>query len=295
MRVIVVGGTGFVGQALVRGLLIDGHQVVLMLRPAFRAKSATLEKAEIVRLDLEMPIVERNLRADAIINVVGIIREFLWRGVTFYGTHYLITRNLVDFARNSGITRFLQMSALGVREGATSGYYRTKLIAEEYLMRSGLLWSIFRPSVIFGPGDHLVNMLARMIRILPIVPVVGDGQYQLQPVHVDDVCLGFRKALNDARSVDKAFEYGGPEAMTYDKILDTIGQVIGVYPVRKFHQPVSIIRTLAATLGWLPFFPITRDQIGMLLEGNCTEDNSYFSQFDIRAKTFKEGITEYLR
>jgi len=295
MRIIIAGATGFVGSALVQRLLGDGHKMLVIRRPGSKSRPLPSADAPSIELDPSEPITGSVLAGDAIINLVGIIREFPWKGVTFHKAHYLVTKNLIDYAVKHGIGRFLQMSALGVGPGSRTGYQRTKYLAEQYLRESGLEWTIFKPSVIFGPGDHLVTMFAGMIKSLPVIPVVGEGTAKLQPVHVDDVCAGFRKAITDLHTIGMTFEFGGPEILTYDQMLDVIGDVVGVRRVRKLHQPIWLMNAMASVFGWLPFFPITRDQIVMLEEGNFVSEDSYFKFFGITGRKFREGVAEYLK
>jgi uncharacterized protein YbjT (DUF2867 family) len=295
MKIIVAGGSGFVGQALVRGLMDDGHEVTVLQRTTSKSISPKIEKLRVVYINPERPFTDINLTGDAIINLVGIIREFPSKNVTFHGSHFMVTKNLVDHARENGIKRFLQMSALGAEQKAQTKYMQTKYEAELYLKESGLSWTIFRPSVIFGPGDHLITMLANMIRRLPFVPVIGDGQYKIQPVHVNDVCVGFRKSLVDERTVGRTFEIGGPEVFMFNQMLDIIGEVIDVRKVRKVNQPLWCMRLMAGAFSGFSWFPVTNEQIKMLLEDNLTDDKSYWELLGITPRRFRESLKEYLK
>ncbi len=294
MKMIIAGGTGFVGSALIKRLSAEGHQIALIVRPGSKAKIPTHLQIEAVSLDPGEPLTHLDKSGDAIINLVGIIREFPSKGVTFENAHFLVTKNLVDFAKAKGISRFLQMSALGVGPHGKTGYIRSKFKADEYLRSSGLKWTIFRPSMIIGPADHVTGMFSRMIKYLPVVPVIGNGEYKLQPVHVDDVCTGFVKALSDDRSIGKVFEFGGPEVLSFSRILDIIGEALGKKKVRKFHTPVRIMRLKAAIWGRFRWFPVTNEQITMLISDNFTADRSIYELFDFQPKQFSESIEEIL-
>lgn len=294
MKIIIAGGTGFVGSALIKRLIAEGHHITLIVRPGSKAKIPIHSQVEAVSLDPGEPITDLDKSSDAIINLVGIIREFPSRGITFEKSHFRITKNLVDFAESHGIARFLQMSALGVGPDGKTGYIRSKFKAEEYLKSSMLNWIIFRPSMIFGPGDHVTGMFSRMIRYLPVVPVIGDGEYKLQPVHVDDVCTAFAKSLSDDRSIGKVFEFGGPEVLSFNRILDITGEALGKKKLRKFHTPVGIMRLKAAIWGRFRWFPVTSEQITMLLSDNYTADRSLYELFDFQPKQFSESLEEIL-
>ena len=214
--------------------------------------------------------------ADALINTIGIIREFRNRGVTFKKIHVEILKNLLRFAQSNGIGRFIQISALGVGPGGQTEYLRSKFKAEELVRNSGLNWTILRPSMMIGPGDHITGMLGGMIKRLPAVPVIGDGNYVLQPVHIDHIAEGIGRLLDDERAFGKTFEIGGPETLTFNQILDRIGDNLGRKRVRKFHQPAGIMRVFASLLERFPWFPLTCEQLTMLLEGNSTSEREFF-------------------
>lgn len=290
MKIMVAGGTGFVGNTLIPGLIKDGHDVTILQRPKSRSRVQKIEGLKAAFINPESPIRDTNLSVDAIINLVGIIREIPGQGVTFHRSHFLVTKNLVDYAHTIGAKRFLQMSASGVKPHSQTKYFRTKFEAESYLKESGLAWTIFRPAVIFGLGSHFIALLSKMIKTFPIVPVVGDGKYKMQLVHIDDVCAGFRKGLLDERAIGKTFEIGGPDILTYNEILDVIGKVIGKSKVRSIHQPLWLMRLMAGLFGSFAWFPVTNDQITMLLEGNYTKDNSYWELFGLTPKRFGESL-----
>ena len=295
MRVIVAGGTGFVGSALVKGLLDDGHELTIIERPNSKRQVPKADKIQVAVIDPEQPISDPGLIGDAIINLVAVIREFPSKGVTFHGANFMVTKNLADHAKSLGIRRFLQMSALGVTSNPSTKYFSTKLAAENYLKESGLAWTIFRPAFIFGPGDQSINMFANMVRRLPIVPVVGDGRYRLQPVYVDDVVAGFRSALTQDNAIGKTFEFGGPEIFAFNQLLDMLGQILGKSAVHKIHQPLWLMRCLADVFGSLAWFPVSNDQITMLLEENFTRDKSYWDFVGITPKGLRETLIQYLR
>jgi nucleoside-diphosphate-sugar epimerase len=294
MRVIVAGGIGFVGKVLVADLIRNGHQVVLLLRPSLSNVTFNIPEIEYYPVDIENPLSTQKLRGDAIINLVGIIREYPSKGITFYKSHFLATKNLVDWAGQNGIKQYLQMSALGVKAGAQTGYEQTKYDAECYIRESSLDWTIFRPSIIVGPGGGLISLLSGMIRRLPVVPVIGHGRYKVQPIYVKDVTQGFVKALGNEQARGRVFEVGGPEVMTFDRMLDKIGKAMGHASVRKLHQPLWMLKPLASLLGQYKWFPLTIGQITMLAEENYSEDRSYFDFFGITPKTLEDALREFI-
>jgi NADH dehydrogenase len=251
---------------------------------------------ELVEGDLTIPATFHVTlrRCDAAVNLVGIIREFPSRGVTFEELHVRATKNLVDAAVKGGIRRIIHMSAQGTRPDAASLYHRTKFYAEECVRASGLDWTIFRPSIIFGPGDDFVNRVAGLIRSLPAVPVIGDGAYQLQPISADDVARCFAMALEMPETTGKAYELCGPDRFTYNELLDAIGRAIGRPTLRKLRIPLPLMKAIVPIFQRIPSFPITMDQILMLLEGNIC-DGKWRETFGFRPERFVDGIARFLK
>jgi len=185
------------------------------------------------------------------------------------------------------------MSALGARPGATTGYFRSKWAAEEIVRASGMTHVVFRPSVIFGPDDAFVNMLAGLAR-LPLTPVIGDGRYRMQPVSLRTVADVFVKALTYA-PIDIAFDVGGPEQLAYNDMLREIGDAVG-RRVRLAHAPLWLMKPAVRAFERLPFFPVTTTQLAMLLEENiCREGTPLYAAYDTPPIRFADGIREYLR
>jgi len=302
MKIFLTGSTGFVGKRILRDLLENNYQVRCLTRKGSEHKVSYNKNPVLVKTGID--IVNGDITdaasldgklegCDAVINLVGIIREFRGKGITFEKLHYEGTANLVRAARSQRVRRFIQMSALGARPDGKTQYQQTKFRAEECVRTSGLDYTIFRPSIIFGPEDKFVNLFANMLRTQQFVPVVGNGRYQMQPVSVENVSMGFVKAIEQKDAIGKTFEVGGPERIEFNRIIDIIGEVICA-PPHKIHIPVFIMSTMAEMLDWLPSFPVTKDQITMLLEGNVCDEKPFFKHFDIKPITFKEGISKYL-
>ncbi|MDO8142834.1 MAG: complex I NDUFA9 subunit family protein [Candidatus Brocadiales bacterium] len=295
MKIFLTGSTGFVGKHILRDLLENNYQVRCLARKGSEQKITHYKDIEIVDGDItDAASLDGKLEGcDAVINLVGIIREFPGKGITFEKLHYEGTASLVRAARSQKVMRFIQMSALGARPDGKTRYQQTKYRAEECVRTSGLDYTIFRPSIIFGREDKFVNLFANMLKTQQFVPVVGNGRYQMQPVSVENVSMGFTKSIERNDAIGKTFDVGGTERIEFNQIIDTIGEVICAPPY-KIHIPVFIMNTMAEMLDWLPSFPITKDQITMLLEGNVCDERPFFKHFDITPIGFKEGISKYL-
>ncbi|GAM09733.1 NADH dehydrogenase [ubiquinone] 1 alpha subcomplex subunit 9, mitochondrial [Geobacter sp. OR-1] len=293
MKIFVAGGTGFVGTVLCETLRESGHSVRLLVHRRRDHGPDGMEQVEGDAADLDS-FCGSVAGCDAVINLIGIIREFAGRGVTFEKLHVEATRNMVAAAEKVGIRRYLQMSALGSRPNAVSQYHRTKWRAEELVRGSGLEWTIFRPSLIFGPGDAFVNMVADQIRKLPVVPVIGDGKYRLQPIFVKDVARCFVKALAMPETVGNAYELCGPDRLTYLELIDTIATAVGRSRPVKMKNPLLLMKLATALLEQFPIYPVTLDQIQMLIEESIC-DGSWQETFGFTPTRFGEGIASYLQ
>lgn len=292
MKLFIAGGTGFVGGHLTEELRRRGHEL-LLLSHVHRAASA--QGFSYVTGDVTDPASYRSAikGCDAVINLVGIIREFPARGITFERLHVEAATCLTQAAQHAGILRFLQMSALGTRLDAVSGYHRSKWRAEEILRGSGLAWTIFRPSLIFGPKDAFVNMLAHNLRLAPVMPTMGDGNYRLQPIHSADVARCFADALDKPETTGQIYELCGEDRLTYRQLLDAIAEAMGRRHPFKPALPLAIMKPVIKTLQRFSAFPITMDQLQMLLEENIC-DGCWRKTFGFEPIRFQDGIREYL-
>ncbi|MFP5504011.1 MAG: complex I NDUFA9 subunit family protein [Candidatus Sericytochromatia bacterium] len=300
MRVFVTGLTGFVGSFVGRALLEAGHEVVALVRLGSEPKLGDLEhRVTIVHGDVNQV---RSLEAgmagcDAVINLVGIIKEVPGKGVTFEKLHWEATRHLVDAAKAQGIGRFLQMSANGVKPEGT-GYQVTKHRAEEYLKASGLAWTIFRPSVVFGEPDGRMNFvteLAAPMRFAPAFPIFGDGDFPMQPVAATDVALAFARALTSPAAVGKTYCLGGARTLTYKEVARTIARALGREHLALVSVPLPFVQVGVSLGEHVPHFPITRDQLAMLVEGNACADTAWVEDLGITPQAFTVEALRFLK
>ena len=303
MKVFLTGATGFVGQEILPRLQQEQHSVrILARKPGSRRVRRLQEKheAEVHFGDVTEPASLEGalIGMDAILHLVGIISQA--GQSTFENVHVRGTQHLVAAAQKAGVRRFIHMSALGTRPNAASRYHQTKWAAEEILRHSGLDYTIFRPSLIFGPKDHFVNLFAAISRFSPIVPIMGSGCSRFQPVAIEAVASAFAGSVTEPRSVNRALDLCGSETLTFNQIVDTILTTLDRRRL-KLHLPLGIARMQATLLEWIyPNLmnrapPLNRDQLIMLEEGNTGagwEANELFRLPEIR---FRNGIAKYLR
>jgi NADH dehydrogenase len=186
------------------------------------------------------------------------------------------------------------MSALGTRSGARARYHQSKWAAEEAVRASPIPWTIFRPSIIYGPGDQFINLFARLIRHYPAVPVIGSGRQRQQPVPVQHVAEGFARAVELGPTVKHAYDVGGPDAVTMVQLLDLIGAALGRRRVRKVHVPIGLVRPATQLLHRLPGFPLTPDQLVMLEEDNVCDPQPFYATFGLTPVPLAAGLQAML-
>ena len=296
MKVFVTGSTGFVGNHVLNELLEKGHQVKALVRPGSEYKIKRPDEVEVVPGTVEevADLIQGMKGCDATIHLVGIIRAFPSRGITFEKLHTEATANIVAAAKEMDVARLLHMSALGALEDGATSYLRTKFAAEELVRQSGLNYTIFRPSLIFGRGGEAIKMFADMVKKI-VVPIIGDGQYRFQPVSVTTVAQGFEKALELKAAHGKTLDVGGPDNVTFDEIMDVLAKVMGNKTIVKIHLPVFPLRMATSALQHAPGYPLTTDQITMLLEGSvCDDEKTFYELLGLEPisleKTLREAI-----
>jgi uncharacterized protein YbjT (DUF2867 family) len=305
MKVAIFGGTGFLGGYLVDELLSHSHEPVLLVRPGSESRVPQPDRCVIVGGDVTDPgSVRRTLEGcKAAIYAIGILREFPRKGITFEQLQFQGARRSIDAAGELGVRRFLLMSANGAREDGTP-YQRTKFQAEQHLRSSALDYTIFRPSIIFGDPrgrmEFCTQLRDQMIRLPLPAPLfykgllpLNAGGFALSPIHVTDVARIMIKSLAMPVAVKQSFTLCGPEAIEWRAIIRTIAKACGTFKLT-VPVPAFYIKTLAKLLESYEFFPITRDQLTMLLEGNTGDSSELYKQFDIDPIRFTEASLSYL-
>lgn len=296
-RVFVTGATGFVGRALIPALRAEGYVVRCLVRRGSELDLRGCEAIERVEGDVLAPGPLESLMAgfDTVIHLVGIIREQPARGITFERVHVQGTTNVLRAATAAGVRHYLHMSALGTRPGARARYHQTKWTAEEAVRGSGLPWTIFRPSVVYGRGDGFVSLLASMVRRSPIVPVLGSGRQRMQPVPVEQLAEGLARSVRMPATEKQTYEVGGPDRVTMVELLDLLAAALGRARVRKMHVPLGLVRPLAWALAPFQSFPVTPDQLLMLEEDNvATDTQSFYATFGLSPVRLAAGLERML-
>lgn len=304
MKIGIVGGTGFVGSYVVDALLHTGHELRVLTRPGSEHKLAASPNCTAVPGDVAN---EDDIRTcltgtDAAIYLIGILRELPRQGVTFDAMQRRGAERTVAAAEALGVSRFLLMSANGV-DAAETPYQTTKLAAEERLKASALQWTIFRPSVIFGPPRGRMEFCTQLKNELIDSPLpaplffsglspLDAGAFRLAPVHVEDVAAAFAAALERADTVGQTYALCGPDSLSWKEILRALAQVSGKSKLM-LPAPALVLEPVASVLGRFSWFPVTRDQLRMLLAGNTCGDDG-LARLGIAGRAFDQGNLEYL-
>ncbi len=301
-KIFLTGASGFVGQSVLDQLLAADYDVHALVnrkpldRPADRVRSFPGGLFDNAAIDAGMK------DCAAVIHLVGIILEQPAKGVTFDRIHRQGTKQIVDAARRAGVTRYVQMSAIGARPNAPANYHRTKFLAEQYVRTSGLDWTIIQPSLIHGPKGEFMRTEVGWARgkALPylFMPYFGRGPLglggagELQPVFVEDVARAFVQSLNDPKTIGEVYPLGGPDRMTWPQMHRMVAKTLTGRTRPVLAIPGWYAKTLAAVVpaGLLPF---NRDQVLMSEEDNVCDLSKFTTAFGWSPRSFEQTLTEY--
>lgn len=306
MKVSIIGGTGFIGSYIVDRLVERGHTPRLLVRRGSESKVTRREASEIVAGDIfdRGAMEECVAGADALIYLIGILREFPSRGVTFEKMQYQGFADSFDAARNAGVRRVVLMSANGVELGAVP-YQNTKLKAERLLESGDCDWTIFRPSVVFGDPRGRMEFCTQLKRQLVDPPVPASvffpganpfaaGRQPMSPVFVEDVAEAFVACLEEPRSFGRIFTLGGPRTLSWKEIIETIARATGKSGKLTVPAPAWGVKAVSRVMERFEWFPLTADQVTMLMQGNAADGGEAFELFGIQPTAFGENALNYL-
>ena len=292
MKILLTGGTGFVGSAVRRELKAQGHDVRLLVRTQSVGKVDARDGFEVLPGDvLDTHACLRAVDGcDALVHLIGIRREYPRDGITYEAMHTEATYAVVDAARRAKVARVVFMSALGARPDAPSRYHKTKFESEEIVRNSGMRWTIFRPSIIFGPGDEFHPLVAELVH-RQIVPVIDGARSLLQPVSINNVAGPMARSLVMPETQGRVFEVGGPEQLKFLDIMYKVARYYGVWP-----NTVSVSSMLARPIvkfaQRFQSFPLTYEELLMLLENNICDSTDFVKTFGVTLDAYEAHIPE---
>ncbi|ELZ41808.1 complex I NDUFA9 subunit family protein [Halorubrum tebenquichense] len=276
MKVLVAGGTGFIGSYLCGALAEDDHAVTALSRsPEETPEGVTGVSGDVTDYGSIESAVEGH---DAVVNLVALSPLFEPEGGNRMHDriHRGGTENLVRAAEDGGVERFVQLSALGADPNGDTAYIRSKGEAESIVRESDLDWAIFRPSVVFGEGGEFVSFTKRLKGMfapgVPLYPLPGGGKTRFQPIHVEDLVPMIAAAVTDEEHVGETYEIGGPEVLTLRQVTDLVYEAekkgVTILPL-----PMPLAKIGLSVLGAVPGFPMGPDQYRSLKFDNTTADN----------------------
>ena len=299
--ILVTGGTGFVGSAIVGELLKRGERVAVLGRDASRIERLFGGKVEARAGDVRRPdsLAAAMTGADVVINSVQFPTspiEVPRRGWTFEEIDYQGTVNQVDAAKAAGVKRFVTVSGVGAAADARQHWFRFKWQAEQHLVNSGLEWTVVRPSWVYGPGDKALNRLLGFTNFLPFMPMFGDGKQAMQPVFIDDVGRVIADAALSPAAANQLFELGGPEVMSMNDVLKTALNVMG----RKrfiLHQPIFLGRLIGTLASLQPFVtpPLTADAVDFIANAATADNTNLERALQPRLTPLHQALETYLK
>lgn len=273
MLITILGGSGFVGRELIARLIRRGHRLRLLTRNARPpAHLAMLPNIEFRRANVhDEAVLKREFTgSDVVINLVGILNESGFRGRGFHLAHAELARKVVAACTAAQVPRLLHMSSFGADVGAPSFYLQSKGLAEQHIRQapSTLAWTIFRPSVIFGTHDSLLNRFAQLLPLSRGWIPLARCETRFAPVWVSDVARAFERALQDPATAGRGFDLGGPETFSLKELVELTGRLSGT-PAKVIPLPDFLGRLQAGILDFVPGKPFSSDNFRSLQLDNA--------------------------
>jgi uncharacterized protein YbjT (DUF2867 family) len=297
LSICILGGTGFLGTRLAARLLKDNHRVTVLSRDRELHKhllvlpGLALENCDVYD---EAQLSERLRGKDVVVNLIGILNERWFGGAGFRRAHTELTRTLLLAARSANVGRLLQVSALGASLDAPSYYLRSKGEAEKAIREhaGALDWTIFQPSVMFGPGDTFLNRFARLLASAPGALPLARPNARFQPVFVDDVVDALLRCLRGGASSRQTYQLGGPQIYTLREVVRLVAKITGQ---RRWivGLPNVLGRLEAAACDFVPGRPFSSDNYRSLkIDSVCTEDG--FERLKLKPHSMAASARQYV-
>jgi NADH dehydrogenase len=294
--VCVFGGTGFLGRRLVRRLAGEGASVRVAVRSPERARSVLPDpdRVEVLRADVREPasVAAAVAGADAVVNAVSAYVEKA--GVSFESVHVQGARTVAQEAFAAGVARLVLVSGIGADPESASPYIRARGRGELAARQAFPGATVVRPGAMFGPGDALFGALADIVRLSPVVPLIGGGRTRVQPVYVEDVAEAIARVLAERGSAGQTYELAGPGAYT---LRELVGFVLRLVDKRRLLVPVpfAVAEVQARLFELLPSPPLTTSQVDLLRMDNLASGElPGLRELGIRAKAIEDIVPTYV-
>ena len=293
-QVCVLGGSGFVGSAIVRQLSLAGYGVKVLTRRREASKHLILlSNVDVIECGvMDVAALAEALKGeDAVINLIGILHNS--KKASFNAMHAELPARLVKLCVKLGIKRLVHMSALQASQQAPSAYLKSKAEGESAVLRANknIDVTVFRPSIIFGRGDGFINLFATLVKLLPVI-LLAKPNAKFQPIYVEDVAHAFVASLDDVDTYGKAFDLGGPKVYTLRQLVAYVADTLGKKrPIIGLNNMLSYLQAFAMEL--LPVKLMTRDNVrSMEVDSICV--TSFPAFLDFQPVALETIVPDYL-
>jgi uncharacterized protein YbjT (DUF2867 family) len=298
MRIVVAGGTGFIGHQVVDRLLEDGQDTVVVTSRDPEHRDLWDGRVTMVQAFAGDPVSlgKAFMHADVVVQAIQFPNhpvEDPAKGRTYMEVDGKGTAAAARTAKKLGVRRFVYLSGAGAGQGRPQPWFRAKDMAEEAIRETGMEHVILRPSWIYGPGDHSMNRFVWFCRHLPVVPVIGNGKTPVHPAYVKDVARCVVEAVRREDGRDKVLDLGGPERLTMDEVIRRIQAVLGKRrPL--LHHPPGLMKLLVLPMRLLPEPMLSPSAIDFITQEVEIDPRPAFEYFGFAFRRLEEGLREYL-
>lgn len=299
MKIVVAGGTGFLGRHIGRALLDAGHDITVLGRSPDRVSTIPdLQGANATKGDVTDPgsLQGRLDGTDAVVQAVQFPNhpiEVPRKGLTYDRYDRQGTVNVLTEAQRAGVGRFVYVSGAGADPASEKTWYRAKGLAERAIIASGLDYAIVRPSWAYGPEDRALNRIADIARYSPVLPQLGASVQRIQPVYVGDIALSVARVF-ERDAWNDTYEVGSREVMTMNEVGQTLLDVLGkrrpILPV-----PSGVLKLATAPLKLLPNPPMTPQGIEFATQDGLVDITKMVDVLGVEPVTLREGLRRYIK
>jgi len=294
MRIVLLGGTGFVGHHLLPRLSAEGHDCLALSRDRMSCRELSIiPRVELTQADVynREKLAERFRGADAVVNMVGILNESGRRGKGFHKAHVELLEGVLEACRRAGVRRLVQVSALNAGKGE-SHYLRSKGEAEERIRSATDIEStILQPSVIFGQGDSFFTRFAGLLRAAPVLPLACPDA-RMQPVWVGDVAAAIARVLADDSTIGETLVLVGKQDYSLRELIEFTACTIGC-KTRIMGLSDGLSRLQGRLMDFVPGKPFSSDNYLSLQVDNISDENG-LARLGIKPRSIESIVPRYL-
>jgi nucleoside-diphosphate-sugar epimerase len=295
MKILVTGGTGFIGTHVVRELLsLDPEISIRILTRRAQTANRWGKRVEFTQANVTKPATLASSAAgvDVAVHAVQFPNHPMENpalGWTFLEVNGKGTRNMVEACKTARVRRFIYMSCARGACAKDRPWVTARKMAENAVRESGIEYVILRPSFVYGPEDRSLNRIIGFTRHLPFVPVIGDGKATLRPVSVFDVARVAALAALKQGGVNQTYGLGGPQELTIDQVARTVQKVLGKKRVL-VHIPVALAQFIAGLLSMLPAPPLSSSAVDFMLVEEKVDPGAAEQAFDMRFEDLETAL-----